>query len=303
MLFASIDIGTNAVRLFFANVFELKGNAVAEKASLIRIPLRLGEDVFESGSISKKRTENLLKTMTAFKLLMEVYKPVDYMACATSAMREAENGQQIIDKIKKETGINVRIIDGIEEAQVVCASNNLTIGKKYSLTMYVDVGGGSTEISVLKNHVLLDSESFKLGTIRLLEEKVSMEEWERMNAWLNKFSKDFGKIYFIGSGGNINKLSKLYSTQPDNSLSLPNLKEGYKKLCSMTLQQRIEEMGMRPDRADVIIPASEIFLSIMKTTHSDFIFVPRIGLSDGLIYTVYKKYKEKLNLTLPESSI
>lgn len=293
MLFAAIDIGTNAVRLFFANVFEKNGTAIAEKASLVRIPLRLGEDVFETGSISKTRIENLLKTMNAFKLLLEVYKPVDYMACATSAMREAENGQQIIEKIKKETGINVRIIDGIEEAQVVCASNNLSIGKKYSLTMYVDVGGGSTEISVLKNHKLIDSESFSLGTIRILEEKVNEEEWKRLNEWLKRFSKDFGKIYFVGSGGNINKLSKLYSTQPDSSLSLPNLKQGYKKLCSMTLQQRIEEMGMRPDRADVIIPASEIFLSIMKTTHSDFVFVPRIGLSDGLIYTVYKKYKEK----------
>ena len=297
MLFASIDIGTNAVRLFFANVFELRGNPVAEKASLIRMPLRLGEDVFETGCISKKRTENLLKTMNAFKLLIEVYQPVDYMACATSAMREAENGQQIIEKIKKETGIDVRIIDGIEEAQVVCASNNFSIGKKYSLTMYVDVGGGSTEISILKNHVLIDSESFKLGTIRLLEEKVSIEEWKRMNDWLKKFTKDFGKIYFVGSGGNINKLSKLYSTQPDNSLSLPNLSQGHRKLCSMTLQQRIEEMGMRPDRADVIIPPAEIFLSIMRTTHSDFIFVPRIGLSDGLIYTVYNKYKEKLKVS------
>ena len=187
----------------------------------------------------------------------------------------------------------MRIIDGLEEAQLVCASNNISIGKKYSLTMYVDVGGGSTDISVLRNHVLIGSEPFKLGTIRMLEEKVSIEEWERLNTWLNNYSKEFGKIYLIGSGGNINKLSKLYSTQDDYSLSFPNLKLGHKKLCSMTLQQHIEEMGMHPDRADVIIPAAEIFLKIMKTTKSDFVFVPRIGLSDGLIYTVYKNYKEK----------
>jgi len=293
MLFASIDIGSNAVRLFFANVYELKGKAVAEKASLIRIPLRLGEDVFETGCISDKRIENLMKTMNAFKLLMDVYKPVDYIACATSAMREACNGHQIIDKIKNETGINVRIIDGIEEAQVVCATNNINTGKKYTLTMYVDVGGGSTEISMLRNHVLVGSGSFKLGTIRMLGDKVDEAEWVRMKEWFKNFRKDFGKIYIVGSGGNINKLSKLYSTQPDSSLSFPNLRQGYKKLFNMTLQQRIEEMGMRPDRADVIIPAAEIFLSIMKTTKSDFVFVPRIGLTDGLIYTVYKIHKEK----------
>ena len=291
MLFASIDIGSNAVRLFFANVFELKGNAIAEKASLIRIPLRLGKDVFEFGYISEKKINSLIKTMHAFKLLMEVYKPLDYAAVATSAMREATNNTLIIDRIKNETGINIRIIDGLEEAEVLCATDNIDIGKKYSLTMYVDVGGGSTEISVLKNHVLVDSGSFKLGTIRIMNDASHDEEWARMNAWFQKFGNDFGKIYLVGSGGNINKLSKLYSTQPDNSISFPNLKDGYKKLSKMTLQQRIEEMGMRPDRADVIIPAAEIFLSIMKTTQSAYIFVPRIGLSDGLIYTTYKKYK------------
>jgi exopolyphosphatase/guanosine-5'-triphosphate,3'-diphosphate pyrophosphatase len=293
MLFASIDIGSNAVRLFFANVYEVKGVPVAEKASLIRLPLRLGEDVFETGCISETRVENLMKTMHSFKLLMDVYQPLGYIAIATSAMREACNRNQIIDRIKKETGIDVKIIDGNEEATIVCATDNIKTGKKYSLTMYVDVGGGSTEISVLRNHVLIDSGSFQLGTIRMLGNKVEDEEWERLKDWLIKYKKDFGKIYFVGSGGNINKLSKLYSTQPDSSLSFPNLKQGYKKLCKMTLQQRIEEMGMRPDRADVIIPAAEIFLSIMKTTKADFVFVPRIGLSDGLIYMAYKNYQTK----------
>jgi exopolyphosphatase/guanosine-5'-triphosphate,3'-diphosphate pyrophosphatase len=295
MLFASIDIGSNAVRLFFANVFESKDAPVVEKASMIRIPLRLGEDVFQTGCISQKKEDNLIKTLYAFKLLMDVYKPLDYIACATSAMREAYNSKQIIEQIKKETDITIKIIDGIEEAMIVSATNNINTGKKYLLTMYIDVGGGSTEISVLKNHALIDSGSFALGTIRILGDKVNEGEWERLINWLKKFKKDFGKIYIVGSGGNINKLSKLYSTQPDCSLSFPNLKQGYKKLNSMTLQQRIEEMGMRPDRADVIIPAAEIFLTIMKTIKSNFIFVPRIGLSDGLIYTVYKNYKEKRN--------
>jgi len=292
MLFASIDIGSNAVRLFFANVFELKDRPVAEKASLIRIPLRLGLDVFETGSISEKKIDSLVKTMHAFKILIDVYKPLDYVAVATSAMREASNNYKIIERIKKETDIDVKIIDGIEEAKVICATDNIETGDKYCLTMYVDVGGGSTEISVLRNHVLIDSGSFKLGTIRILNDKIHEGEWTRMKEWFYKFEKDFGKIYVVGSGGNINKLSKLYSTQQDSSLSYPNLKQGYKRLSSMTLQQRIEEMGMRPDRADVIIPAAEIFLSIMKATKSDFIFVPRIGLSDGLIYTIYRKYLE-----------
>lgn len=293
MLFASIDIGSNAVRLFFANVFEAKGVPVAEKASLIRIPLRLGEDVFDTGCISESRIKNLLKTMHAFKLLMEVYKPVDCIACATSAMREASNSKEILNLIKKETGIDIKIIDGIEEAHILCAANNVNIKRKYKYSMYIDVGGGSTEISVLKNHILVDSASFRLGTIRILNDKAHEEEWTHLKEWLYKYKEDFGKIYLIGSGGNINKLAKLYSSQPDGSLSYPNLKQGYKYLNSLTLQQRIEEMGMRPDRADVIIPAAEIFLNIMKDTRSDYVFVPRIGLTDGLIYTVYRQYINK----------
>ena len=293
MLFSSIDIGSNAVRLFFCNVFEIKGLPVLEKASLIRIPLRLGEDVFETGSISPIKEENMVKTMHAFKMLMDVYKPLDYMACATSAMREASNSKQIIERIKNETGISIKVIDGIEEGMIVSSINNINTGKKYSLTMYVDVGGGSTEISVLKNHELIASSSFSIGTLRILGNKVNEKEWIKLKEWLNEFKNDFGKIYLVGCGGNINKLSKLYADQPDSSMSLSGLEYGYKKLRKMTLQQRIEVMGMRPDRADVIIPAAEIFLSIMKTIKSNFIFVPRIGLSDGIVYSVYKNYKEK----------
>ncbi|NTW33906.1 MAG: exopolyphosphatase [Bacteroidetes bacterium] len=286
MLFSSIDIGSNAVRLFFANVFEVKGKSVLEKASLIRIPLRLGEDVFRTGSISETRIENLLKTMHAFKLLIDVYKPLDYVACATSAMREALNNKEIIKRIYSETGINVKIIDGEEEAQIVCAVDKIYTSKKYNITMYIDVGGGSTEMSVVRNHKLIDSKSFNIGTLRTLSE-ANINEWDKMNDWLRIFKNEFGKIYIVGSGGNINKLSKMYSTQTGNCMSYPNLKQGYKHLLGFTLQQRIEQLGLRPDRADVIIPAAEIFLNIMKITQSELIFVPRIGLSDGLIYTVY----------------
>mgnify|MGYP003593208338 FL=1 len=293
MLFASIDIGSNAVRLFFFYVFETDGVPRIEKASLIRIPIRLGDDVFKTGTISENRIENLLKTLKAFNMLIDVYKPVDYIACATSAMREAENNIHVLERIKKETGILVKVIDGMEEAIMVCSIDNLVIQDKYSFSVYIDVGGGSTEISVLKNHVLINSESFQIGTIRMLNNKVQAEEWQRMITWLNLFKNDFGKLYLVGSGGNINKLSKLYSTQADYSLSLKDLKKGLKKLNSLTVEQRVDKMGLRPDRADVIVPAAEIFLAIMNTTQSEYVNVPRIGLSDGLIYSLYKKYKEK----------
>lgn len=294
MLFASIDIGTNAVRLFFSNVFERNSVAVSEKASLIRIPVRLGEDVFELGRISDDRAEKLIKTMKAFKLLIDVYKPVDYIACATAAMREAKNGDEIVKRILEETGIDIKIIDGIEEANIVCTTNNLQISSKYKLTMYVDVGGGSTEISLLKNHTLIDSNSFKIGTIRLLTEKVKDSEWDRLKSWLKNYKSDFGKIFCVGSGGNINKLAKLYSTQTDNSLSYGDLIQARDHLSNFTLTERIETMGLRPDRADVIIPATKVFLTIMKITDCHFVHVPRIGLTDGLIYTVYNKYKGKI---------
>lgn len=290
MLFASIDIGTNAVRLFFANVYEKNSIPVSEKASLIRIPLRLGEDVFETGKISELREEKLIKTMQAFKLLLDVYSPQDYIACATAAMREASNGNKLVERIRNEVGININIVDGIEEAKIICAADSMQVSSRYKFTMYVDVGGGSTEISLLKDHTIIDSNSFKIGTIRLLTEKVQEEEWNRLKAWLKSYKRDFGKIFCVGSGGNINKLAKLYSTQANNLISYSDLRHALEHLNGFSLQERIEIMGLRPDRADVIIPAARIFLYIMKITDTRFVNVPRIGLTDGLIYTIYRRY-------------
>lgn len=293
MLFAAIDIGTNAVRLYFANVFLPKGLPIVEKASLIRLPLRLGEDVFKSGVISEERTSNLIKTLKAFKYLIEVYNPLDYTACATSAMREAENNTEIIKSISDETGINVKIIDGIEEARIVCAANNITTSKNKELLMYVDVGGGSTEVSILRNHQIVATNSFQIGTIRILSGADSTDEWRRFMSWLMNFEDMFGNICLIGSGGNINKLCKLYGKSEINTLRLFEMEKGYKILKKMTLKQRIEEMGLRPDRADVIVPAIEIFFLIMNTIKCESIYVPRIGLTDGLIYNVYFNYIQK----------
>ena len=290
MLYASIDIGSNAVRLLFANVFMGEDNhPTSSKATLVRIPLRLGEDVFKFGKISDERIEKLIKTMNAFKLLIEVYNPIAYEACATAAMREASNNTEIIEQIQLKTGLKVRIIDGLEEANIIRASDSLNFKNDHKLSMYVDVGGGSTEISILKNHKFLKCNSFNIGTVRILKNKVPEETWNEMKDWLMEFRKDFGRINCIGTGGNINRLTKLYGDQVENNISFTQLQYAYKQLKSIPLKERIEKMGLRPDRADVIVPAAKIFLTIMKSAGIDTIIAPKVGLADGLIFGLFEK--------------
>jgi len=297
MLFAAIDIGSNAGRLYFANVYEHEGAVIAEKASLVRIPLRLGEDAFKIGKISEERITNLIKTLKAFKLLIEVYQPVSYIACATAAMREAENSSEIVDRIKIEAGIELEVISGLEEARIVGATNNILIGNNYNISMYIDVGGGSTEISIVsKQHHIIASNSFKIGTLRMLNHNTNKVEWDSLKKWLKDFKTDFGKIYCIGSGGNINKINKLYGTKPNDIVTFKDLQNGYNQIRNLTIAKRIEDLGMRPDRADVIVPAAQIFLTIMKWAKIDFVYVPKIGLSDGLIHILYNNFlKNKYN--------
>ncbi len=291
MLFASIDIGSNAVRLLFANVYTSdKQPPIAAKATLVRIPLRLGKDVFKIGKISEERIQKLLKTLEAFKLLIDVYDPISFEACATAAMREASNNTEIIERIKKELELDVRIIDGLEEANIIRSANNLNLNNEYETTMHIDVGGGSTEISVLKNHKFIKSNSFNIGTVRILNKKVEDESWEAMKEWLTSFKKDFGRINCIGTGGNINRLTKLYGNQVENTLNFKQLQFAYKKLKSIPLKERIEKMGMRPDRADVIVPAAKIFLVIMKAAGIESLIAPKVGLADGLIYRLHEKH-------------
>jgi exopolyphosphatase / guanosine-5'-triphosphate,3'-diphosphate pyrophosphatase len=294
MIFASIDIGSNAVRLLFANAYEHDGKAMVEKATLIRIPVRLGMDVFKKQKISKERVKHLIKTLTAFKLLIEVYQPVEYCAYATAAMREAKNQDSILRKIKEKTGLEVQTIDGVEEANIIKELNNLFVDDSMKIKMYIDVGGGSTDISILEDHEIISSRSFKIGTIRLLENAVEDSEWDNLKNWLNEFSRDFGKIFCIGTGGNINKLGKAYADQSTNMLSLEKLKEANNYLSGFSVEDRINKLGMRPDRADVIIPAMKIYLTIMEHASINSIYVPRIGLADGLIYKMYKEYKQQL---------
>lgn len=291
MIFAAIDIGSNAARLLFANVFEFKDKAYVEKATLVRIPTRLGKDVYTINKISVKRADNLIKTLKAFKLLIDVYDPQGFVACATAAMREAENGEEILKRINSEAGLSVRLIGGIEEANIIRQTNKLAFEHPHGLSMYIDVGGGSTDVSLLKDDEVISVKSFKIGTLRLLSKKVKKSEWDRLESWLMEFREDFGSINVVGSGGNINKLNKLYGNPSSFVMKTSQLKNAYKFLKGFSLEERIEKLGLRPDRADVIVPAAKIFLFISKIIKVKSILVPKIGLADGL---VYKLYAEKI---------
>lgn len=292
MLFCGIDIGSNAVRLLFANVHETKGGPLAEKATLIRIPVRLGIDVFTNGKISDQKIEYLVKTLKAFSLLIDVYQPIGYRAAATSAMREASNRKKVLDLVKQESGLEIELIDGDREANIISTFSNIKVNRDFSRTMYIDVGGGSTEISITEGKDFIASSSFKIGTLRFLAEAIEEAEWDNMHKWLLQFKSDFGRMNIIGSGGNINKLTKLYGHAYNNTINLDQLNFGYKQLNSMPLQLRIDKLGLRPDRADVIVPAAKIFIKILKWTELDLVTAPKIGLADGLVLLQYKQFKE-----------
>jgi exopolyphosphatase / guanosine-5'-triphosphate,3'-diphosphate pyrophosphatase len=290
LIFASIDIGSNAGRLLFANVFEQKGEIIADKASLLRIPLRLGLDVYELGRISDFRKQNLIKTLSAFKLLLDVYNPVGYSACATAAMREASNGKEIIDEVFRSTGIRLQIIDGIEEAKIISSANNMNMHLVLDHSLYIDVGGGSTEITLTRNHAFVASNSFRIGTLRNLAKAVPDGERDKMKQWLDDKLNGIKMMNCIGSGGNINKLTKLYGDHAHNTISYKALKKGLQHLESYSLSDRINKLGLRPDRADVIVPAAKIFLDIMEWTGIQSLTAPKIGLADGLVVKQYEEY-------------
>ncbi len=297
MLFCGIDIGSNAVRLLFANVHDTKGGPVAEKATLVRIPVRLGVDVFTHGEISEQKIEYLVKTLKAFSLLIDVYQPVGYQAAATAAMREASNRDYVLDLVSKESGLKIDLIDGMEEASIISTFSNINVNREFDKTMYVDVGGGSTEISITEGRNFIASGSFRIGTLRFLAEAIEEEEWSNMHKWLNHFKADFGRMNIIGSGGNINKLTKLYGHAYNNTINADQLNYAYKQLNTMQLQTRIDKLGLRPDRADVIVPAAKIFIRLLKWTDINIVSAPKIGLADGLVLLQYKKYKELQGLT------
>ncbi|MDR0437602.1 MAG: Ppx/GppA family phosphatase [Bacteroidales bacterium] len=294
MIFASIDIGSNAIRLLLVNIFEdSKGALTTVRTAFIRVPIRLGNDVFSNGQITFEREQRLLKTLSAFKTMIEVNDAVAYDAVATSAMREASNGAQIITRIEKEIGIRVRIIDGQEEAEIIREAGETSTNSAFPMTMFIDVGGGSTEISVQKNDSFINSQSFNLGTLRLLSGTTDLGEWTRLNDWLMQFEPHFGQIECVGSGGNINKIVKLFGDKEKKIITLKQFENAYKNLSKLSVSERMKVYNLREDRADVIVPASEIYLNIMNTIQSNYIVAPKIGLADGLVINLYKKYQNQ----------
>lgn len=285
---AAIDIGSNAVRLLISGVSEDEEGLAFRKLMLLRVPLRLGEDTYSVGKISDKRMRKLVKLMKAFKHLMSVYEVESYRACATAAMREARNSSRVVDAVKEKTELQIEIIDGSEEARTIYESHVEDCLDHNSNYLYVDVGGGSTELSVISKGKLAESASFNIGTIRMLRNKVAGGELEKMNAFLETVKATYGPTEIIGSGGNINKLHKLANLKKGDLLIIDKLQVIYQDLKQLTVEERMTRFELNPDRADVIIPASEIFLHIADLTGIKQIYVPTFGLVDGLLHTIYK---------------
>ncbi|MDC6367010.1 MULTISPECIES: exopolyphosphatase [Flavobacteriaceae] len=286
--FAAIDIGSNAVRLLINNVIEQKEKpTVFKKSEFVRVPVRLGEDSFLRQEISRKNVERLIKTMKSFELLMQVYGVEKYMACATSALREAKNGLEVVEKVQKESGINIEVIDGKQEASIIASTDLKNLIKNDRCYLYVDVGGGSTEFTIFDNGKLLVSRSFRVGTVRILNELVDDSVWDEIMDWIIAHIDLESKVEIIGSGGNINKLHKMSGRKASQPLSYIWLNAQYHFLDSMEYEDRISELGLNQDRADVIIPAAKIFLKAAQWSGAKKIHVPKIGLTDGMIKTLY----------------
>jgi exopolyphosphatase / guanosine-5'-triphosphate,3'-diphosphate pyrophosphatase len=293
--FAAIDIGSNAVRLLLGNVYESTsgGNPIFKKADLVRIPLRLGDDAFLHKRLSEEKIKKLILAMKAYRQLLDFYEVEDYKACATSAMREAQNSAEVVQRISDEAGINIEVIDGKTEAQIIYSNHIAEHLSPESDYLYIDVGGGSTELTLFSEGQVAVSRSFNIGTIRLLNDLVSKETWNDFKEWIKTETKDYRPLTAIGSGGNINKIFKMSRKKQNRPLSYGKLKEMHEFITAFTLQERIEVLGLNPDRADVIVPAGRIFLTVMKNAEISKIIVPQIGMADGLIHLLYENYLAK----------
>jgi len=292
LILAAIDIGSNAARLLITEVvIDEKGFTQFNKLNLIRVPLRLGFDVFDTGSISKQKRAMMMQTMKAFQHLINAYEVKHTIACATSAMRDAKNAMDIIRKVKLETGIEIEIISGDFEAQIVYENHFAEKLDNEHSYLYIDVGGGSTEISFFTNDLLTFKKSFNIGTIRLLKNMVTTEEWDELKETIRLFTKNQKEVIAIGSGGNINKIFSLSKRKEDKPLSLEALRDYYKELSAVGVEERMIKYNLRQDRADVIVPALQIYTNIMRWADAAEIYVPKIGLADGLVKHLWDEVK------------
>jgi exopolyphosphatase/guanosine-5'-triphosphate,3'-diphosphate pyrophosphatase len=289
--FAAIDIGSNSVRLLIEHVIETPKEAMFKKNSLIRVPVRLGPDAFTDHKIPEATVKRLIEAMMGYKYIMKVNEIIHYKGCATSAMREAKNGAEIVKRIEKETGIKIEIISGNNEANMIFNSQNFIASKIGSDCLFVDVGGGSTEITVFIKGQAAAARSFDIGTIRLLSNQVKKEYWKELKDWLKKETKTIKAFSLVGSGGNINRLFKMAELKQGKPLTYDLLLNLTTEIKRHSIDDRIKLFDLNPDRADVIVPAGEIFLNIMKFVGATKIYVPKIGLSDGMVREVYKEYK------------
>jgi exopolyphosphatase/guanosine-5'-triphosphate,3'-diphosphate pyrophosphatase len=286
--YAAIDIGSNAMRLLIANIVEQEGKETQfSKSSLVRVPIRLGQDAFTVGAISEENIDRMCDAMKAFSLLMKVHKVEQYKAFATSAMREAYNGKEVVEIIKKKAGVKIEIIDGKQEAAIIASTDLHHLLKTDQTYLFVDVGGGSTEFTLFSNGKMIASRSFKAGTVRLLNDMVHEVVWEEIEKWIRTNTAEYDEVTLIGSGGNINKLFKMSGKLQEKPLSYIYVNSQYAFLSSLTYEQRITELGLNSDRADVILPATRIYLNAMKWSGARNIYVPKIGLADGIVKAMY----------------
>jgi exopolyphosphatase/guanosine-5'-triphosphate,3'-diphosphate pyrophosphatase len=290
---AAIDIGSNAVRLMLSRVYDNNGETIFVKESLVRIPIRLGEDVFTHRRITPEKAEQLATVLKAFRLIMQAYEAEDYMACATSAMREARNGAEIAAKIARETGVDIEIIEGNREAAIIYSSHISRTFRSDQPMLYIDVGGGSAEVTLLSRNRIIESGSFKIGSVRVLKKGHSKREFDRLKSWLKHKVAPSRPCAAVGTGGSINNIFKISRKKEGKPLSVKLVKEIRDYLDSFTVEERIQVLGLRPDRADVLVEAADIYLMVLRSAGVKKIYVPNLGLSDGLIHVLYEKVKFK----------
>ena len=288
MKLAAIDIGSNAIRLQISTILEGGEKMLFKKLEYVRFPLRLGHDVFTTNRISDASIAKFKKLMKAYKLLLELYEVDDYMFCATSAMRESENGEEVARQVKEELGVTINIIDGHMEAEFINKAIFSYLGNETYL--HIDVGGGSTELNLFVKGKKIKTRSFKIGSVRILEHHDSPVMWEDMERWVRENVKlSYGKVTAVGTGGNISKIFELAQKKPGATLSLKKVKAIKEEIESLTIDQRIYQLQMNPDRADVIVPASGIYIKVMEWAHSNSIIVPDVGLKDGILLNLLEK--------------